>query len=112
MHRFTFSIMFAALMVLGGAAQAQDFRCDNLGDFPEAGLCDAYCVAMDCDLINDWDPLSSPQASEAACRNVAATFLSFLTGVPRREVDPVVAMDTLDNEYCACPGGEVPPCNS
>ena len=100
MHRITLSTMFAVLMVFGGVAQAQDSLCDNLGDYPEAGLCDAYCVAMDCDLIGDGDPLSSPQASEAACRNVAATFLSFLDGVPRREVDPVVAMDTLDDEYC------------
>ena len=108
MHRYTFSVMFAALMLLGGAVQAQD-RCDTLGDFPEAGLCNAYCTAMGCNLINDGDPLSSPQASEAACRNVAATFLSFRDGVPRRDVDPVVAMNTLDNGFCKCPPDTVPP---
>ncbi len=49
-------MMFAALMLFGGAAQAQDI-CDTLGDYPEAGFCDAYCVAMDCDLIGDADPI-------------------------------------------------------
>ena len=111
MHRYILSLMVAALMVLGGAAQAQD-ACSQLGDFPEAGLCNAYCVAMDCDLINDADPLSSPQASEAACKNVAVSFLSLHDGIPRRDVDPVAAMNTLDDEHCTgqCPGGGVPPC--
>ena len=104
MRRFTLSAMVASLMVLGGAAQAQD-RCDILGDYTEAGLCSAYCAAMDCDLIGDGDPISSPQASEAACRNVAVSFFSFLTGVPQRDVNPVEAMDMLDNDFCSsvCP---------
>ncbi len=112
MRRFTLSAMVASLMVLGGAAQAQD-RCDILGDYTEAGLCSAYCAAMDCDLIGDGDPFSSPQASEAACRNVAASFLSLLTGVSRKLVDIVAAIEILDN-LCTgvetCPDGEVPPC--
>ena len=108
MRRLTLSAMVAALMVLGGAAQAQD-SCHRLGDVPEAGLCGAYCGAMDCDLINDGDVFTSPQASENACRNVAASFLSLLDGVPRRDVDLVEAMSTLDFFCPDCPPGTIPP---
>ncbi len=110
MHKFTLSAMVASLMVLGGAVQAQSL-CETLGDSPAVGLCNAYCVHMDCDLINDGDPFSSPQASEAACRNVAASFLSLHTGVSRTLVDIVAAIKILDG-FCTvtCPDGEVPPC--
>ncbi len=115
MHRFTLvPMMFASLMVLSGAAQAQD-KCDdpNLGLFPaEVSMCQAYCTHMDCDNINDGDPLSSPQASQNACGNVAVSLIAIVEGIARRDVDPVEAMSTLDDVYCPelCPDGSLPPC--
>ena len=99
MYKFTLSMMFAALMVLGSAAQAQD-RCDRLGQSTEASLCRVYCRTLDCDSINDGDPFTAPQASENGCRNIAANFLAKLDGVKKTDVDPVEAMEVLDFGHC------------
>ena len=105
MHRFTFSVVIAALMALSGAAQAVDL-CDTLGDYPETGLCQAYCSGMNC---------GSPdaRATEAACRNVATTFASFSLGISRRDVtsgETDDAINLLDNNLCRCPDGTFLPC--
>ena len=107
MHRYILSVTVASLMMLGGAAQADDI-CSGLGDFPESGLCDAYCVAMDCDLLDDDNESTSPQASEAACEQVAISFYSFLEGIPRSQVVPEHAICILDNNFC-WPRHDVPP---
>ena len=108
MHKYILSVIFASLLMLGGAAQAANI-CDTLGDYPEAAFCEAYCVAMNCDLTDENGETSSSQASAAACSKVATNFISFLDLIPRSEVDPVAAMDTLDNDYCTCTGGGCPP---
>ncbi|MCA9651021.1 MAG: hypothetical protein H6712_24690 [Myxococcales bacterium] len=38
------------------------------------GLCNAYCEAMDCELANDGDPSTEPNASAQACSQVASKF--------------------------------------
>jgi len=48
--------------------------CD--GEFGRAfGLCSAYCEAMDCDLANDGDPNTSPNASNTACGNIRDKYM-------------------------------------
>ncbi len=81
------------LLTFGAAAKAED-KCDTIGDYPEAGLCKAYCSAMKCDSLTD------AKATEAACRNVATTFVSFRLIKPRRDVtsgetaDAIVELNT------------------
>lgn len=108
MRRLILVPIFAALMVLGGAAQAQDICDDPFFElFPaEVGLCRAYCTHMECDLINDGDPLSAPQASANACGNVAVSFFALLDGVKRGDVDLGAAVTELDVSFCdpdSCP---------
>jgi hypothetical protein len=38
------------------------------------GWCNAYCEAMDCELANDGDPLTEPNASATACSKVRTKF--------------------------------------
>lgn len=38
------------------------------------GWCNAYCEAMDCELANDGDPLTEPNASANACGKVRSKF--------------------------------------
>ena len=78
----------------------------------EIGMCRVYCWHMECDLINDGDPLSAAQASQNACANVAVGLVSRILQVHRSEVDPDEAMDILNNDHhipcappCDCGGG-------
>ncbi|MCP3961581.1 MAG: hypothetical protein GY719_27380 [bacterium] len=47
---------------------------------PAFGLCNAYCEAMDCELANDGDPNTNPNANERACERVLARFVDATNG--------------------------------
>lgn len=59
------------------------------------GTCNAYCEAMDCELLTDGNPETSPNASEKACMRVKANFVK-KTGI-----------ETLPCEVEDCPVGEL-----
>ena len=76
------TLIFALLLVCTGAAVAQ--TPDGLPPALETvcdaetgsafGWCNSYCEAMDCELANDSDPLTEPNASATACGKVRTKF--------------------------------------
>lgn len=77
------TILVAALAVLVAApvaAQTPDGLPPALETVCDAesgaafGWCNAYCEAMDCELANDGDPLTTPNASANACNKVRTKF--------------------------------------
>lgn len=76
------TLAFSLLLLASGAVLAQtpdgvppalETVCDRETG-SAFGWCNAYCEAMDCDLANDGDPLTEPNASAAACRKVRTRF--------------------------------------
>ena len=105
------ALVGAGISFTAGPVLAND-NCDNprFGLFPgEVGMCRAYCSHLDCDNIFDGDPLSSPQASQNACINIAISFMSMVLDLKRWEIDPVDAIVTLDSNHCIA--GCIPPCD-
>lgn len=76
------TLTFALLLTGAGAALAQtpDGFPPSLETVCDAetgsayGHCNAYCEAMDCELANDSDPLTTPNASATACSKVRSKF--------------------------------------
>jgi hypothetical protein len=76
------TLAFALLLIGTGAALAQtpDGLTPALETVCDAetgaayGLCNAYCEAMDCELANDSDPFTEPNASATACSKVRTKF--------------------------------------
>ena len=48
------------------------------------GLCNAYCEAMDCELLDDGDDTTFPNASEQACLQVKDSFIRITGEVMKR----------------------------
>jgi len=76
------TLAFSLLLLASGGARAQtpdgvppalETVCDRETG-SAFGWCTAYCEAMDCDLANDGDPLTEPNASAAACGQVLTRF--------------------------------------
>jgi hypothetical protein len=76
------TLTFALLLTGAGAALAQtpDGIPPSLETVCDAetgaayGHCNAYCEAMDCELANDSDPATTPNASANACAKVRGKF--------------------------------------
>ncbi len=56
-----------------GLPPAGETVCDNESG-AAYGLCNAYCEAMDCELANDSNPNTEPNASATACSKVRSKF--------------------------------------
>jgi hypothetical protein len=61
-----------------GETPAEETVCDIYSG-AAFGLCNAYCEAMDCELLFDDDPETSPNASATACMKVLDNFIK-ITG--------------------------------
>src|SRR6478672_895424 len=78
------TLFFALLLVCIGTGAALAQTPDGLPPALETvcdhetgaayGHCNAYCEAMDCDLANDGDPSTNPNASATACSKVRSKF--------------------------------------
>lgn len=94
-------VALAALLAVPAAAQTPDGLPPALETVCDAesgaafGWCNAYCEAMDCELANDDDPLSEPNASAAACGKVRTKFQQ-LTG---RDMPCEVSCPCTDNPH-------------
>ena len=53
-----------------GQTPAVETVCNTQMSGAPFGLCNAFCEAMDCELENDGDPLTEPNASSTACNRV------------------------------------------
>ncbi len=82
-----FALVLAAALAPGaaiaqtadGQTPAEETVCDELSG-AAFGLCNAYCEAMDCELLDDGDESTSPNASEKACLRVKNNFIK-ITGL-------------------------------
>lgn len=61
-----------------GQTPAEEEVCNELSG-AAFGLCNAYCEAMDCELLDDGDDSTWPSASEKACLKVKDNFIK-ITG--------------------------------
>lgn len=113
----SFLLMIALLAALGagmayaktpdGKTPAEETVCDHLSG-SAFGLCNAYCEAMDCELLNDGDDDTWPKASVAACLRVKANFIK-VTGeavLPCDVCDPNAGQqgcpcDDISGPFCA-----------
>ena len=78
-----------------GQTPAEETVCDPLSG-AAFGLCNAYCEAMDCELLDDGDPETSPSASPKACYRVKNNFIKVTGEVPPCDCPP-------DNGQLGCP---------
>ena len=62
-----------------GVTPAEEEVCDIFSG-AAFGLCNAYCEAMDCELLDDGDEFTSPNASATACLKVKDNFIK-ITGL-------------------------------
>lgn len=83
----TVTFAFAALFCGAGMAHAstadgqtpaEETVCDVYSG-AAFGLCNAYCEAMDCELLDDGDDFTNPNASVNACMKVKDNFMK-ITG--------------------------------
>jgi hypothetical protein len=83
-------LILAIGIMMGGAGALQAQTADGFTPAEEEvcdifsgaafGLCNAYCEAMDCELLDDGDELTSPNASATACLKVKDNFIK-ITGL-------------------------------
>ena len=101
-------LTLAAVMLLSGGATyaqtadgqtpAEEVVCDHLSG-AAYGLCTAYCEAMDCELLDDGDDTTSPNASEKACLRVKNNFIK-ITGEASLPCD--ICPPDAGQEGCPC----------
>lgn len=78
-----------------GMTPAEETVCNDLSG-AAFGLCNAYCEAMDCELLDDGLNETSPNASTVACLKVKNNFIKITGEVPPCDCPP-------DNGQLGCP---------
>ncbi len=88
----------SAAQTADGQTPAEETVCDHLSG-AAFGLCNAYCEAMDCELLDDGDPFTFPNASAQACLKVKDNFIK-ITGQASLPCD--ICPPGEGQEGCAC----------